>query len=82
MLLVEKSDGSFKSRGYKDGQKQREKIIKEDSSSPTVELEIIMIMSAIEYHEECGLSTINISGAYLHTENVVYLIMLLRVRLE
>ena len=40
-----------------------------------------MITSAIKAHEEINVATINIPGAYLHTNNDEYLIMLLRGRL-
>ena len=40
-----------------------------------------MVAPAIEYHEDRDVATINISGAYLHTENDKYVIMLLRGRL-
>ena len=57
-------------------------IIKEDAESPTFVLERIIIASAIEAREERDVATVKIPGAYLHTDNEEYVIMLLRGRLE
>ena len=47
VFLVEKRGGRFKERGCTDGLNQREKISKEDATSPTVAFEIIRNISAI-----------------------------------
>ena len=68
MLLTKKRDGKIKGRAVRDGRKQRSYIKKEDAASPLVLLEGIMIMSAIEAHEGREVATIDIPGAYLHTD--------------
>ena len=66
VFLVDKRGGRVKVRGCEVGWNQREKIIKEDAASPTVALEIIMIVSKIEAYAEHDVATIDITGAYLH----------------
>ena len=81
MFLTEKRDGNIKGRACADGRKQQESIRKEDAASPTVALESIFLTSAIEAHEGREVATIDIPGAYLHTDTDEEVIMLLRGKL-
>ena len=82
MFFGEKRYDRFKVRGIPGGKKQRDKISKEDATSLIVALESIMIMSFIDTHRQHDVATIRIPGAYLHTDNDEYNIMILRVILE
>ena len=55
---------------------------KEDSASPTVSLEVIMITSDIEAHKVRDIATIYIPGEYLKLEWYEDVIMILKVILE
>ena len=80
MFLVENPDGRTKSRSCIDGSKQR-RIMgykKEDSASPTVSNDGLMIRSAIEAHEKRHVACIDMLGAYLHALTDEEEIMLLR----
>ena len=68
MFLTQKRDGRVKSRHCADGRKQHDYIKKEDAASPTVALESILIMAAIDAHEGRGVAVIDIPGAFLHAE--------------
>ena len=68
MFITEKRCGKIKARSCADGRKQREYIKKEDASSPTVSLEAIMLTMAIEAAEGREVATIDIPGAFLHTD--------------
>ena len=50
---------------------------KEESASTTVTHEIVMITAAIEAQERRDVSTIDITGSYLHTDTDNYIIMIL-----
>ena len=43
-----------------------------------MEMERIMILSEIKAHKERDVSTVDVLGDYLHTDNNEYVIMLLR----
>ena len=80
MFLVEKRDGRIKARGVADGSKQRQKpgYKKDDSLSPTVSNEGVMITCAIEAHQKSNVACIDIPGAFLHAMTDEEIIMLLR----
>ena len=52
MFLKEKRTGEIKGRGCADGRKQRATLTKEETSSPTVAIESILISSTIDAHEK------------------------------
>ena len=81
MFLTEKRDGKIKGRACADGRKQREEIKREDAASPTVALDSILLTSAIDAHEGREVATIDIPGAYLHTDTDEEIVMLLRGKL-
>ena len=82
MFLVEKRDGRIKARTVADGSKQKkqEGYKKEDSASPTVSNEAVMITSAIEAHERRDVATIDVPNAYLHAYTNEDIVMLLKGR--
>ena len=51
MFLKGKRDGSIKGCGCSDGRPQREYITKEDNTSPTIAVEVLMLSSIIDAHE-------------------------------
>lgn len=68
MFLKKKRDGSIKGRGCADGRSQRSYISKEESSSPTISTEAVMITCAIEAAESRDVATVDIPGAYLSVD--------------
>jgi hypothetical protein len=65
MFLKRKRNGTIKSRGCADGRKQREYTKKEEASSPTVAIELVMISCTIDAKEERDVETVDIPGAYM-----------------
>ena len=51
MFLKQKRCGTIKARGCADGQKQRDKIMKHESASPTVATESVFITAVVDAHE-------------------------------
>jgi hypothetical protein len=75
--MTQKRCGKVKSRACVNGSKQREWIKKEDAASPTVMTDNVMLTSLIEAHEYRKVITLDIPGAFLHTnidEEVVKLL--------
>ena len=64
-MIKEKRDGKIKGRACADGRKQRRYINRDDVSSPTVQLESLMISLLIDAHEHLDVATADIVGAYL-----------------
>ena len=83
LFLTEKRDGTIKARKCADGSKQRfnEGYVKSDGSAPTVSTDSVMITCAIEASNHCDVATIDLPGAFLHTDNDEDTIMLLRGKL-
>ena len=52
MFIEEKRDGTVKARGCADGRPQKEYTEKEESSSPTMSFEAMMMLCAIDATEE------------------------------
>ena len=67
MFLKEKRDKSLKGRACADGRKQQGKYEKEDTTSPTVALESVLITSVVDAHEKRDVAVVDILGAFLHT---------------
>ena len=74
---TQKRDGTVKSRACVNGSKQHEKINKEAAASPTVMNDSVMITSAIEAHEGRNVVTLDLPGAFLHTDLDEDIVMLL-----
>jgi len=68
MFLKVKRDGTIKSRGCADGIPQRIYTNKEDTSSPTVSIEAMMLSCAIDARESRSIIVSNIPGAFLHAD--------------
>ena len=68
MFLKQKRDGSIKGRGCADGRKQREWMNKEDTTSPTVATESLILSCMIDAHEGRDVGTADIPGAFLQTD--------------
>jgi hypothetical protein len=63
-FIVEKRDGRIKARTVADGRSQ-ERYMNEETHSPMVRLESIMLCSLIDAYERRYVRTINIKGAFL-----------------
>jgi hypothetical protein len=63
-FVVEKRDGRIKARAVADGRTQ-DRYFEEETYSPTVKLESIMLSSLIDAHEQRNVVTIDIKGAFL-----------------
>lgn len=63
-FVVEKRDDRIKARAVTDGRTQ-DRYFEEETYSPTVKLESIMLSSLIDAHERRNVVTIDIKGAFL-----------------
>jgi hypothetical protein len=77
MYLKQKRCGRIKARGCSDGRKQRIYKTKEETSSPTVSLEALLLTSIIDAQEERDVATVDIP-AFLHS-NIDELVIHLRL---
>ena len=66
--MVEKRDGTIKSRLCANGRKQRNWISKEDTSSPTASIKSILLMAAIDAKEKRDTIVMDIPNAFIQTE--------------
>ena len=69
MFLREKNNGDVKGRACANGDKQREYIKKEDTSSPTASTESVVITSVINANEHRDMDTTEVACALLHTQS-------------
>ena len=67
LFLKQKCDDSIKGRMVTDGSKQRTSIVKEDATSPTVALELVLLMAMIDAAEGWDVATIDILNAFIQT---------------
>jgi len=70
MFLKEKHTGQIKGRGCADGQKQRMYMQKEETSSPTVAVESLLISATMDAYEKCDVATVDIPGAFMQADMV------------
>ena len=68
MYLKQKRCGRIKARGCADGRKQRVYKNKEETSSPTVSTEALFLTSVINAQERQKVITIDIPGAFMHSD--------------
>ena len=68
LFLVEKRDGKVKARFVANGSSQREYMGREQSASPTVMTESIMITSVIDAKQKRDVMTCDIPNAFVQTE--------------
>jgi hypothetical protein len=81
IFITEKRCGRIKSRACVNGSTQRDYIPKENTASPTVMTDSVMITSAIDAHEGRVIKTMDIPGAFLHADLDEEVVMLLRGQL-
>ena len=67
MFVVKKRDGKTKARVVAGGNMQRDYLTKEDSSSPTVSTEAVILTSIIDAHERRDVAVIDIPNAFIQT---------------
>jgi hypothetical protein len=68
MFLKEKRCGQIKDRGCAHGRPQREHMRKEETSSPTVANEALMLTCVIDAIEGRDVATVDIPGAFMQSE--------------
>ena len=68
MILKQKCSGQIKGQGCADGQKQHLYTGKEEKTSPTVATESVMLTSTIDAKEGQDVATVDIPGAFMHSD--------------
>ena len=68
MFLKEQGDKSVKARMRANGRKQRGDWTKQDTTSPTMLTEAVLITTVIEAREERYVACFDILGAFLHAK--------------
>jgi len=68
MFLKNKRDGTIKARGCMDSRPQRICTNKEDTSSPTLSIEAMVLSCAMDAKENRYIVVSDIPGAFLHTD--------------
>ena len=68
MFLKQKRSGQIKGRGCADGRKQCVHTGKEEKTSPTVATESVMLTSTIDAKEGRDVATVDIPGAFMHSD--------------
>jgi hypothetical protein len=67
-LIKQKRCGKIKGRTCADGRKQKEYIKEEDSTSPTVSTEALLLTLMIDANEHRDVATADVPGAFLHSD--------------
>lgn len=67
-LPEKKRNGIVKGRGCTNGKKQRAYIEKEDTSSPTVAIEAVLLSCIIDAEENRDVATVDIPGAFMQAD--------------
>ena len=67
-LKIEIDEATIKGRGYTDGRKQKNWLSKENTLSPTMSTEGLMISCMVDTMEGWEVATTNILGAFLQTK--------------
>ena len=67
-FVTQKRDGTVKGRTCANGSKQRQWMSKEDTSSPTVSLEAVLLTCTIEAKEEREVAVVDVPNAFIQTE--------------
>jgi len=75
MFLKEKRDGTIKARGCADSRSQRKYTTKAETSSPTISLEAMMMLCAIDAREGRHVAVTDIPGAFLHADMDVHMLL-------
>ena len=67
MFVLKKRDGRTKARMVAGGNTQRDYLTKEESSSPTVSTEAVLLTSIIDAHEGQDVAVSDIPNAFIQT---------------
>jgi hypothetical protein len=67
-VVKEKRCGCIKGRTVADGRPQRKLYTKEETASPTVSTDALMLSLLIDAHERRDVAVANVTGAYLHAD--------------
>jgi hypothetical protein len=67
VFLTEKRDGTIKARSCADGSKQRSWMEREETSSPTAQVESILLTAIIDAKEGRDVMTVDIPNAFVQT---------------
>ncbi|KAL7522827.1 hypothetical protein ACHAWX_007557 [Stephanocyclus meneghinianus] len=78
IFLEQKHSGKVKSRFCAVGQKQRVDVSQENTASPTVMTESVLITAALDAEEECDVAVIDLPGAFLHADMDDLVVIVLR----
>ncbi len=82
MFLKEKRDISVMARMCADGRKQKNSTwSKQDTTSPTVAMELVFIIAVIDAHKRHNVACFDIPGAFLHADVDEDITMVLKDRL-
>ena len=68
MFLKQKRSGKIKARGCADGRKQRLYKGKDETTSPTVTTEGLMLTCIVDAHERRDVATMDVPGAFMHAD--------------
>ena len=76
-LIKEKRCGRIKCRTCADGRKQRKYILPEDATSPTVSSDAVLLSCMWDVHEGRFVATADVPGAFLHSDMIelVYVVV-------
>ena len=67
-LIKEKRCGKLKGRTVADGSAQRDLYTKDETASPTISNDALMLTLLVDAWENRDVATADVSGAYLHTD--------------
>ena len=68
MLLKKKCNRTFKARAFKDIKRQLKRSQKKYATSPTVALELVLILSEIYTHKRRDMTVVGIPGTLLNAD--------------
>jgi hypothetical protein len=74
-LIKEKRSGKLKGRTCADGRPQRALYTKDETTSPTLSTDALLMSLMIDALEKMDVATADVEGAYLHADMVDYVIM-------
>ena len=67
-LIKEKRCGKLKGRTVADGSMQRNRYTKEETTSPTISVDALMLTLLVNAKEKRDVATADVEGAYLHAD--------------
>ena len=68
MFILKKQDGDTKAQVVAGGNLQRGHVTKEESSSPTVSTESVLLTSIFDSHKERDVAIVDIPNAFIQTQ--------------